>query len=182
MSDQDIGKKMVEEIELEYLLDAYELVTGQRLSKVHAGERPDFICKRPNGSCVGVELTKVMREPVSVFLDRISCHRDHMSAIETLDYIFETVGRKADKRSQGGELYPKNTILVLQVDGCPMSELTTWISDDLQPDFSSYGFAEIWVADYTGIEAFGDIELFGLHPLEWWGYHQRQNPHRKPYG
>jgi hypothetical protein len=52
----------------------------------------------------------------------------------------------------------------------------------MKSDFAGYGFVEIWIADYTGIEAYRDIELFGLAPVRWWGYHQRQNPYRKPYG
>ena len=49
-------------------------------------------------------------------------------------------------------------------------------------DFRSYGFDEIWIADYTGLEAYGDIELFCLYPPEWWGFYERENPGRKPYG
>lgn len=32
------------------------------------------------------------------------------------------------------------------------------------------------------LEAYGDIELFGLFPRQWWGRHSRPWPDRKPYG
>lgn len=32
----------------------------------------------------------------------------------------------------------------------------------LQLGFSNYGFIELWIDDYRGLEAYGDIELFGL--------------------
>ena len=44
------------------------------------------------------------------------------------------------------------------------------------------GFLEVWLADYTGIEAYGDIELFGLKPEKYWGFHERESPSLKPYG
>jgi hypothetical protein len=71
---------------------------------------------------------------------------------------------------------------VIQLFGCSLLSLRPFITDDMKNDFATYGFVEIWLADYTGIEAYRDIELFGLAPDKWWGYHQRQNPYRKPYG
>jgi hypothetical protein len=51
--------------QLEYFKLAYRQVTGQLLKKVRKSERPDFICKRPNGSLVGVEFTLITRDPES---------------------------------------------------------------------------------------------------------------------
>ena len=49
---------MFEEIyeleQLEYFRLAYRQVTGQLLKRVRKSERPDFICKRPDGSLVGI--------------------------------------------------------------------------------------------------------------------------------
>jgi hypothetical protein len=45
-----------------------------------------------------------------------------------------------------------------------------------------FGFREVWAVDLTGIAAYGDAELLGLHPEEWRGYHERPYASRKPYG
>ena len=48
-------------------------------------------------------------------------------------------------------------------------------------DFANLGFAEVWAADWTGLGAYGDVELIGLYPPEWQGHHE--NDWRgKPYG
>ena len=67
MSDQQIGKKEVEREELYPFLEAYEWVTGESLSLVESGENPDFVCKRPDGSEVGIELSKITRDPHNIF-------------------------------------------------------------------------------------------------------------------
>jgi len=72
-------------------------------------------------------------------------------------------------------------MLVLQlVDGT--LDNIMWVFDGLRDDFVDHGFEEVWLADYSGQEAYGDIELFGLFPARWWGYHRRPCPYRKPYG
>ena len=64
MFDKELGKKMVEEEELLYFLEAYEnVVEGYLAQGIGRNERPDFICHRPDGSPVGVELVKIMRDP-----------------------------------------------------------------------------------------------------------------------
>lgn len=179
MSDQDVGKKMVEESELEYFINAYEYTTGQGLILVQAGERPDFLCKRENGSFVGIELTKVMRDPETAQADRILKRQNYMSDNDALDFVYEAVAKKAEKMANWST---NDIMLVLQLTDCQLSALRNVLDAALKKDFESCGFSEIWIADYTGLDAYGDIELFGLYPSKWWGYHQRQNLQRKPYG
>jgi hypothetical protein len=76
---------------------------------------------------------------------------------------------------------PDNTILVLQFVDCPIANLYL-LDDSLKHDFESYGFDEIWIADYTCEEAYGAIDLFCLYPPEWWGYYERNGHSWKPYG
>jgi hypothetical protein len=72
-------------------------------------------------------------------------------------------------------------MLVLQlVDGS--LDVLRHLLDGMNDEFEDHGFAEVWLADYSGLEAYGDIELFGLFPNQWWGHHQRPWPDRKPYG
>lgn len=182
MSDQQMGKKELERIGLAYFIDAYEWVTGERLTQLASGECPDFICARPNGGKMGVELTQVRRDLWDALWDRILDRRYQADPQATMDRILWLLENKDKKRSLNYGSWADKTLLVLQLCDCSLWSLGSFLTDDIQEDFSGYGFVEIWLADYTGIEAYKDIELFGLIPSKWWGYHQRQNPYRKPYG
>jgi len=183
MSDQEIGKKMVEEEELLYFLDAYkQVVKGYLIYDVFSGrhERPDFICRRPDGTLVGVELVRVMRDPQIAQADYLLDQIEFMDGDDAIWMLYQMIEKKEKKRQEADWDLPDNTILVLQFIDCPISYLH--LNESLKSDFESYGFDEIWIADYTGKEAYGDIELFCLYPLEWWGFYERANPWQKPYG
>ncbi len=178
MSDQDIGKKMCEEHELEYFIDAYKYVTGEELIIVSRGEKPDFICER-TGCQIGVELNRIIRDPRDAFWDKAIDKQEFMDSSHVLDFIYAYLASKTRKRSKGNWT---ETILVLQLMDSRLSEIETMLDKNLQDDFAATGFSEIWLADYTGLDAYGDIELFGLYPSKWWGLHPRKNQNQKPYG
>lgn len=182
MSDQQMGKKEEERIGLDYFIDAYKWVTGEQLTELGSFESPDFICARATGQQIGVELTEVRRDPREALWDRILDLKYEADAQDTLDRIFALIEKKDKARSTNYGNWADKTILVLQLCDCSLWSLRNFLTDDIREDFSGYGFVEIWLADYTGIEAYRDIELFGLFPAKWWGYHQRQNPYRKPFG
>jgi hypothetical protein len=71
MSDQDIGKKMNEENDLELFSREYEQITGLSFNVIATTERPDFIVYRSDGMKLGIELTKTMRNPESAFWARV---------------------------------------------------------------------------------------------------------------
>lgn len=182
MSDKELGKKLVEEEELLYFLNAYKEVIKEYLSyNFSRNERPDFICFRPDGTPVGVELVRVMRDPRDAKADYIYRRKAFMDEEEALEMLYHMIDKKDKKRSQLDWDLPDNTILVLQLFDCPISNLYL-LDDSLKKDFGSYGFDEIWIADYTGLEAYSAIELFCLYPSSWWGYYERSNPTQKPYG
>lgn len=182
MSNQQMGKKECERIDLDYFIDAYEWVTGERLAELGPSESPDFICSRATGQKTGVELTEVRRGLWEALWDRILDRKYEADAQDTLDRIFALIEKKDIARSTTYGNWADKTILVLQLCDCSLWSLRHFLTDDIRDDFSGYGFVEIWLADYTEIEAYGDVELFGLFPAKWWGYHQRENPLRKPYG
>jgi hypothetical protein len=80
MSDQNVGKKMVEEMELEPFLSEYSRITGKVLEPIEAGERPDFILSDAEGRRVGVELVKAMLDPESSMWRRILDKLDFVDA------------------------------------------------------------------------------------------------------
>lgn len=179
MSDQTFGKKEVERTELRSFLDAYREFTGERLSIEGDGERPDFICRRPSGSNIGIELTKVIRDPHSAFADKYLNRQLFMDPFDALDRIYVAFDRKNEEIT--GWSYHDDVILVIQLMNCPLSELQVSLDQELQSDYANSRFIEVWIADYTGLEAYGLIELFGLYPLERWGYYARPD-FLKPYG
>ena len=164
MSEQQVGKKMVEETDFNYFAEAYEHVTGRSLTIHRAGERPDFICTTQHGWRLGVELTLVPQA------DRVVL----------FDPLWTAADAKAEKKRRGDWALPNRTILVLQVD-VPLSELKHRLERVVRSDYE-LGFMEIWVADYSDLDAFGTVELFGLRPARWFGYHRRSNWQSKPYG
>lgn len=178
--DPQFGKKELERIALDYFIDAYKYTTGEELSLFASGEHPDFICNRSNNEIVGIEFVCDINEKDRLI--KITDDRHKPDPQDTLYNIYELIDGKEEKRKNYYIKNVDNTILVIQLLGCSLQSLLPFITEDLKNDFADYGFVEIWLADYTGIEAYRDIELFGLSPTKWWGYHQRENPYRKPYG
>jgi len=180
LSDQQLGMKMVEQEELNVFLEAYEFLRGERLRLHHSGERPDFICLREDGRPIGVELTAVMRDPESAFYDRVIRHRDFMNPYEAQERLLDTILKKDLKRVSTGWTYPDSTVLVLQMHDCPLSEIC-WLLDEVGPkEFAHHGFEEVVIADYSELDAYGVVELYGLYPQDLWGYHKQNRG--KPYG
>ncbi len=77
MSDQELEKKLVEEMELQPFLDEYRAITGRTLDIIERSERPDFICTRGSGPHLGLELVHVMEDPGLYQMREILpwCHR-----------------------------------------------------------------------------------------------------------
>jgi hypothetical protein len=132
---------------------------------------------------VGVELAKLMRDPETAFWDEALDRRTFRSGDEVFYAAQEAIAKKGAMLKKGPWGNPGNTILVLQLMDCPLSEAKPFFDRSLQVEFAAQGFAEIWIADHTIIEPFGAVDLFGLHPGKWWGFHEGPRPHgHKPYG
>lgn len=183
VSDHDMGKKEIEADELVPFLEAREVVTGEKLSQIFGlwTENPDFICARPDGWLVGVELTKVTEDHELSFWERVRYGEVHIDPYKTQGTIQYLIGRKERARVDRYTKKVSDNILVLQLVDGSFDQLRGAFHG-LEDDFVSHGFSEIWLADYSGLEAYGDIEVFGLFPCQWWGHHSRRWPERKPYG
>jgi len=182
-SDQEIGKKELETSELIPFLEAHKLVTGESLSHILGAwtENPDFICVRPDGSVVGVELTKVTENREVAFWDRLRFGEVRIDPIRTQNVIQHLLDQKERARADRYAKKVSENILALQLVDGSFAQLKGAFNG-LEDDFTSHGFSEVWIADYTGLDAYGEIELFGLYPRQWWGHHIRPSPERKPYG
>jgi hypothetical protein len=181
VSDQEIAKKEMETNDLLPFLEARQFVTGDILSYVLGSgtENPDFICVRPNGKPVGVELTKVTVDRDVALWDRLRFGEVNIDPYKTQETIQYLIGRKEKARAERYSKKVYENILVLQLVDGTFDHLRGSF-EGLETDFNSHGFSEVWLADYSGFEAYGDIELFGLFPTQWWGLHRR--PWCKPYG
>jgi hypothetical protein len=167
---------MVEEMELRYFLASYARGIGGLLQVRDSGERPDFICVRSDGSLVGVELSKVVRDPESRWADEVLFQRDHMDPVEALQGVYNRIGDKEFKRRGPNWRLRDDAILVVQVMECPLIHFQSL----LEPPPDPHGFKEIWLADYSELDAYGNIEIFALHPAQLWGHYPSNRG--KPYG
>ncbi len=166
---------------LTYFLDAYESITGETFVVLEVTERPDFICKHNSGREAGIELVKVRRgHPNDIFWDRSVERREFMLPECALEMIQMVGVDKERKRNQPDWRLPEATILLIELWDIPLAHIQLDITPQTLPDLYSTGFAEIWLADFTGLEAYDNVELFCIRPEEWAGYHSRG--FQKPYG
>ncbi len=170
MTDDDLGKKLVEEEHLLQFLHAYETVTGIALSISSRSESPDFVCTRPSGEHVGVELARSPHDYETRVDDRIWTDRT-LSSFDLLASVASIVATKEQKRQSN---HWQNTILVVELLDYSFDSLR-WASDtSLADDFSDTGFLEIWL--------FGEVRLIGLYPSRIFGVHRQPALEGKPYG
>ena len=166
-------ERIEESEQLARFQDAYQEVTGELLERVRKSERPDFVCRRPNGTLVGVEFTLVMRDAETCFWDDAINGIGYMDSGDAVIAVGEAIWRKAKKLAEPNWQLPHSSILVVSMPDSPLSQIAQRFDLSLRREFAETGFGEIWMADHSGMEAFGSIELFGLVPERWWGYHRR---------
>ena len=182
LSDKQYGKKLVEEMELEPFLKEYEWITGLSLQLVGRAERPDFIAQRSDGTELGIELSKIMRDPKSAFWARVLSGEEFADPVESAIRLQELIYRKDAKRSGSGWTLPDRTVLVLQLMDSSIGQVAFFLDEQVIKELNETGFFEIWLADYTILEAFGTIQLYGIKPEKWQGLHDHSRTGNKPYG
>ena len=184
MSEKNRYKKDDEGQNLNYFFEAYRRATGVEINILRSSERPDFICEVHDTSKIGIELTNITRgDPEQILWDRILERKDYMLPENAIEMIQRLALLKNEKKSKGKWEHPDNTILLIELVDIPLYELRSLLEDKTNlPDIDNLSFVEIWLGDYTGIEAYDNIELFCLYPERLRGYYQRQNPMQKPYG
>ena len=166
---------------LQYFISARESATGERLELVKAGESPDFLCRRPSGSVVGVEHTKVAYEASLSEIKRVLGESREIDNFELFWAAHSSASKKDKKRKQPHWQTPNATILVLDlVEGYRLED---WPTDSsLASDFAEFGFIEVWLSDYSSVEAFREVTLLGIYPKNIWGLNGQGYLYGKPYG
>jgi len=182
MSDHDLGKKLVEEEELQPFLDEYASVTGMtlRLSD-RRGERPDFVCDK-QGKLVGLELVQVMRNPTERERRIIMGREEQIHGSDAAMLVQKAVYEKEAKRSSAGWRYAELSILVVQLRDSVGADVAKYLNEHVMNEMSATGFIEIWIADYTVMEPYGTVQLLGVKPARWRGLHRHRFYGMKPYG
>lgn len=177
----DDGKKMVERDEAQQFVEEYSRVTGVELTLIGAGERPDFVCEK-RGRRYGLELVRAMRDPVQREWEVILGGDGHLHGLDAALLVQKAAYIKDKKRVSPGWLYPKSTMLVIQLIGSDGEEMAAHLDDQLMEETAGTGFREIWVADYSPMEEYGEIQLIGVKPKRWRGVHRHRLYGTKPYG
>ena len=209
---KDRHKKHDEFDDLEYFLRAYSFAPVEELICERAAERPDFICKRPDGEEVGVELTRLVGRPTdwNGFHDHAMLDQNAEATIQDIIQFAEAKGEKILEP----DWTTKRNVLVFQLYDIELSELAFYLNLNritISETLDDLTFEEVWIADFRGDqannrgiwhadnkannkegwkavlrsdnkEAFGEIELFGLYPAKLWGFHENPRMGLKPFG
>lgn len=105
-----------------------------------------------------------------------------MGSYELLDAIGGIITAKECLRRASHWRTPTNTILVIELIDYSFESLAWTEDSSLSDDYANTGFIEIWLADHSTLEAFGEVRLIGLYPRNFWGVHPQPALERKPYG
>jgi hypothetical protein len=161
--------KKQEREHLAYFLRARQSALGEQLSLVGDSEAPDFICRRPKGELIGVELTKIMYDPERTEI-LIAC-RNYDPDQDNFGIFYDSavaLAKKETKRRKPHWKLATETILVFELIDC--FRLQKWPEDDsLAIEFQDTGFIEVWISDHASIETHGEVTAIGLFPKGIWG-------------
>jgi hypothetical protein len=138
--------------------------------------------RRSDGLTVGVELTAIREQgpPDTPLFREILTGTRERDRDDALDDMWGMIEQKSVKirnyRTQYNILILQNveTNFALLCDGAMQMPVT---------DFSSTGFQEIWLADYSELRSgrHKEVELLGLYPKELRRLIERSDHDRKPY-
>jgi hypothetical protein len=174
-------RKEEEVADIEVFLEAYERATGEELLIEEVGESPDAVCRRPDGTLIGVEHTRVRRSPEIAHWQSVLDHRGEMDTYDTLEEIVRLIIQKGDLRKNF--LTKRNVLLIALYESD--FDMAVAMSRDLPLNaLEVAGFDEIWLADFKGIRdgAHREARLFGLYPEASRQASGRSMFDQKPYG
>ena len=73
-------------------------------------------------------------------------------------------------------------MMPIQLIGSDGEEMAANLDDRLMDEIAGTGLREIWVADYSPMAEYSEIQLIGVKPKRWRGVHRHRLHGTKPYG
>jgi hypothetical protein len=177
MSDQDRGKRMIEEMVLEEVLDALATITDRAVTEegvdgfLYTEGSPDFIIGF-NGEPLGIELAEI---------------RGTNGVKEYFEEITRIAWKKHDSYKRRG-LFRHPIVLLLHSNKTPLFDIKTALAGFTEyRGFEDMGFVEIWAVDlsevyYTPGHPLRLPDMFCMKPSKWFGFHRIGAQNRKPFG
>lgn len=176
MSDQEIGKRMTEEMILEQLLESLPRITGRAVTDEWEGAAgqvegsPDFIIGLDDQP-FGIELTEVR------------------GASSAWDY-FEEASRLAWQKHVSYErrgLFRFPIALVIHSSALALFDIGRDLESFNQEEFDKTGFAEVWGVDfsdpyYSAGHPLRLADMYCFKSAAWFGFHRIGLGDRKPFG
>jgi hypothetical protein len=152
-----------------HFLAARKSATNEELVLVEDSESPDFICRKPDGTLVGVEHTRILYDPEAMEIRQV-CGDDDAD-VDNFAVVWDAsvaVAKKEAIRRKPHWRLPASTILVL--DLVDRGRFESWPTDDAMSDeFEGSGFVEVWISDHSSLAAFSRVTAIGLYPRSIWG-------------
>lgn len=173
--------KKIEREDVARFLNARFHATGEMLTILSDSESPDFLCSRPDGTVVGVEITKIEYNPERTeFLESIRAYDGELDNFAIFWAAATTLAKKETKRRLPHWRLPNATILVLDLpEGY---RIENWPDNkSYSNEFMDSGFVEVWISDQSSIETHGEPTAIGLFPSAIWGIQGQGNLWGPPY-
>jgi len=177
MNDWDLGKREIEREHLGLFLDAYERATGETFREMYDSETPDFIGRDDEGRVVGIEIVQLRFAPDERHMRRIFPPQPEDP--DAWWRLLELLHKKDQTLTKGRWSECERKILVIVLVDASIEAVGLGTDTDT-PD--EEGFDEIWLADYTQVEAFGAVDLFAIVHPELKGHFATGDWGQKPYG
>jgi hypothetical protein len=174
-------RKEEEVSDIEMFLEGYPGATGKRLILEDISDSPDAICRRANGSIIGVEHTRVRRSPEQASFESVYYRRDEMDLADAFYEINRLIEKKAILRKNFSTAKNILMLAIYESDFDLTASMTQQIPNE---DLAASGFEEIWLVDFKGIRdgAHREVRLFGLYPARYQTVTERSMFDQKPYG
>jgi hypothetical protein len=176
-SDKEAGKREVEDMVLDQVLESFPIITGCRLTDEWEGNAvrvegsPDYIIGL-EGKPFGIELSEIR------------------GTDDAYSYVEEAYGialKKEESYSRRG-LFKFPIALMFHSTNPPLFELRqSLVKATYQPDFEQLGFAEVWAVDfsdayYSPFDPRRRPDMFCFKPAKWFRFHRVGGGDRKPFG
>lgn len=168
-------KRWEEQEHLALFLRAYEGATNETFLEIEDSETPDFLAEDSAGLRVGIELTQLRFSPEEQFWRSID--KPDSADMDAYFRALELLSKKQSTLTKGNWHLCQRKILVVMLVDTTIEDLG-FVTD--LPEEG--GFDEVWLADYSQVEAYGDVDIFALVHGELEGHFATGNRGQKPYG